>query len=82
MKLFRNRTVIGVLCILLSLVICFGITPKPKRRLNFNLFLHGSPTSRLPFLEKIFKNFLKSCNQRQKNRTYRVKGLLDSNDGR
>lgn len=27
MKLFRNRTVIGVLCILLSLVICFGITP-------------------------------------------------------
>lgn len=27
MKIFRNRTVIGVLCILLSLVICFGITP-------------------------------------------------------
>ena len=27
MKLFKNRTVIGVLCILLSLVICFGVTP-------------------------------------------------------
>ena len=27
MKIFRNRTVIGVLCILLSLVICFGVTP-------------------------------------------------------
>ena len=27
MKIFRNRTVVGVLCILLSLVICFGITP-------------------------------------------------------
>ena len=24
MKIFRNRTVIGVLCILLALVICFG----------------------------------------------------------
>ena len=27
MKIFRNRTVIGVLCILLALVICFGVTP-------------------------------------------------------
>ena len=27
MKIFRNRTVIGVLCILLALIICFGITP-------------------------------------------------------
>ena len=27
MKIFRNRTVIGVLCILLSLIICFGVTP-------------------------------------------------------
>lgn len=27
MKIFRNRTVVGVLCILLSLVICFGVTP-------------------------------------------------------
>lgn len=27
MNLFKNRTVIGVLCILLSLVICFGVAP-------------------------------------------------------
>lgn len=27
MKIFRNRTVIGVLCILLALIICFGVTP-------------------------------------------------------
>jgi pilus assembly protein CpaB len=27
LKIFRNRTVIGVLCILLALIICFGITP-------------------------------------------------------
>lgn len=27
MKVFRNRTVIGVLCILLALIICFGVTP-------------------------------------------------------
>lgn len=27
MSLFKNRTVIGVLCILLSLVICFGVAP-------------------------------------------------------
>ena len=27
MKIFRNRTVIGVTCILLSLAICFGVTP-------------------------------------------------------
>lgn len=27
MKIFRNRTVIGVICILLSLAICFGVTP-------------------------------------------------------
>lgn len=27
MKLLKNRTVLGVLCILLSLVICFGVTP-------------------------------------------------------
>ena len=31
MKIFRNRTVIGVLCILLSLVICFGIAPMFSR---------------------------------------------------
>ena len=27
MKIFRNRTVIGVLCILLALINCFGVTP-------------------------------------------------------
>ncbi|MGL4790634.1 MAG: Flp pilus assembly protein CpaB [Anaerotignaceae bacterium] len=27
MKFFRNRTIIGILCIAFSLVICFGITP-------------------------------------------------------
>ena len=27
MRIFRNRTVIGVLCILLALIICFGVTP-------------------------------------------------------
>ena len=27
MKIFRNRNVIGVLCILLALIICFGVTP-------------------------------------------------------
>lgn len=27
MKIFRNRTVTGVLCILLALIICFGVTP-------------------------------------------------------
>ena len=34
MKIFRNRTVIGVLCILLALVICFGVTPsvQPQRQ--------------------------------------------------
>lgn len=26
MSIFKNRTVIGVICILLALVICFGIT--------------------------------------------------------
>ena len=27
MSIFKNRTVIGIICILLALVICFGITP-------------------------------------------------------
>lgn len=27
MSIFKNRTVIGVLCIIVALVICFGITP-------------------------------------------------------
>ncbi len=27
MKIFRNRTVTGILCILISLIICFGLTP-------------------------------------------------------
>ena len=31
MKIFRNRTVIGVLCILLALIICFGLTPMFSR---------------------------------------------------
>lgn len=31
MKMFRNRTVIGVLCILLALIICFGVTPMFSR---------------------------------------------------
>lgn len=31
MKIFRNRTVIGVLCILLALIICFGVTPLCSR---------------------------------------------------
>lgn len=31
MKIFRNRTVIGVLCILLALIICFGVTPLFRR---------------------------------------------------
>ena len=31
MKIFRNRTVIGVLCILLALIICFGVTPPFSR---------------------------------------------------
>ena len=31
MKIFRNRTVIGVLCILLALIICFGVTPLSSR---------------------------------------------------
>lgn len=27
MSIFKNRTVVGVLCILLSLLICFWLTP-------------------------------------------------------
>ena len=27
MSFFKNRTVVGVICIMLSLLICFGITP-------------------------------------------------------
>lgn len=27
MKLLKNRTVLGVICIALSLIICFAITP-------------------------------------------------------
>ena len=30
MSIFKNRTVIGVICILLALVICFGVTPDRK----------------------------------------------------
>jgi len=31
LNIFRNRTVIGVLCILLALIICFGVTPMFSR---------------------------------------------------
>lgn len=31
---FQNRTVIGVICILLALVICFGITPLFNRGIS------------------------------------------------
>lgn len=34
MSLFKNRTVVGVGCILLSLLICFGITPMFNRQIN------------------------------------------------
>ena len=27
MKLFKNRTVLGIFCIVVSLIICFAITP-------------------------------------------------------
>ena len=27
MSIFKNRTVIGVICIVVALLICFGITP-------------------------------------------------------
>ena len=27
MKFLKNRTTVGILCIVLSLVVCFGITP-------------------------------------------------------
>ena len=27
MSIFKNRTVIGVICIIVALVICFGVTP-------------------------------------------------------
>lgn len=34
MRLFKNRTVIGVICILLSLIICFAVTPLFNRSLS------------------------------------------------
>ena len=34
MNLFKNRTVVGVGCILLSLLICFGITPMFNRQIT------------------------------------------------
>lgn len=34
MSIFKNRTVIGVICILLALVICFGITPLFNRGIS------------------------------------------------
>lgn len=34
MKIIRNRTVLGILCILISLIICFGIVPLVNRGLS------------------------------------------------
>ena len=34
MKILKNRTVVGVLCIVLSLLICFGVTPLFTRSAN------------------------------------------------
>ncbi len=34
MSIFKNRTVVGVLCILLSLLICFGLTPLFNRAVS------------------------------------------------
>lgn len=34
MSMFKNRTVVGVGCILLSLLICFGITPMFNRQIT------------------------------------------------
>lgn len=34
MKLIRNRTVLGILCIVISLIICFGIVPFVNRGLS------------------------------------------------
>ncbi len=34
MKLFKNRTVLGIVCIVLSLLICFGVTPLFNRAVN------------------------------------------------
>lgn len=34
MNFFKNRTVIGLLCIVLSLVICFAITPMFNRTIS------------------------------------------------
>ena len=57
MKIFRNRTVIGVLCILLALIICFGVTPLFSRSASekteivrvtkdINCLLYTSPSPR------------------------------------
>lgn len=34
MKLLKNRTVLGILCIVLSLVICFLVTPMFNRSIS------------------------------------------------
>ena len=34
MKLFKNRTVLGVICIVLSLLICFGIAPLLNKQMS------------------------------------------------
>lgn len=35
MKLFKNRTVLGIFCIAVSLIICFAITPLVNAGLCF-----------------------------------------------
>jgi pilus assembly protein CpaB len=34
MSIFKNRTVVGVICILVSLLICFGVTPLFNRAVS------------------------------------------------
>ncbi len=34
MSIFKNRTIVGVLCIMLSLIICFGVTPLFNKAVN------------------------------------------------
>ena len=34
MKLFKNRTILGIFCIVVSLIICFAITPLVNQGLS------------------------------------------------
>lgn len=45
MKLFKNRTVLGIFCIAVSLLICFAITPLinsglSKKAINVNIKMY------------------------------------------